>query len=74
MRIIRFVADDGRVLCGKDDNGAVAVVRDVGGVLGADDRAAAIFETCHVLGYGVPEDVSINGGRTSLGIKRSVST
>jgi LacI family transcriptional regulator len=26
-----------------------------------DDRAASILETCHVLGYGVPEDVSVIG-------------
>jgi LacI family transcriptional regulator len=32
------------------------------GVLCAnDDRAASILETCHVLGYGVPEDVSVIG-------------
>jgi len=26
-----------------------------------DDRAASILETCHLLGYGVPEDVSVIG-------------
>ena len=32
------------------------------GVLCAnDDRAASLLETCHVLGYGVPEDVSVIG-------------
>ena len=32
------------------------------GMLSAnDDRAASILETCHLLGYGVPEDVSVIG-------------
>ena len=33
----------------------------VGMLCANDDRAASIVETCHVLGYGVPEDVSVIG-------------
>jgi len=33
----------------------------IGMLCANDDRAASILETCHVLGYGVPEDVSVVG-------------
>jgi len=33
----------------------------IGMLCANDDRAASILETCHVLGYGVPEDVSVSG-------------
>ena len=33
----------------------------IGMLCANDDRAASILETCHVLGYGVPEDVSVIG-------------
>jgi LacI family transcriptional regulator len=33
----------------------------IGMLCANDDRAASLLETCHVLGYGVPEDVSVIG-------------
>ena len=33
----------------------------IGMLCANDDRAASILETCHVFGYGVPEDVSVIG-------------
>jgi len=33
----------------------------IGMLCANDDRAASILESCHVLGYGVPEDVSVIG-------------
>jgi LacI family transcriptional regulator len=33
----------------------------IGMLCANDDRAASILEACHVLGYGVPEDVSVIG-------------
>ncbi len=33
----------------------------IGMLCANDDRAASILETCHILGYGVPEDVSVIG-------------
>ncbi len=38
-----------------------ALPKPIGMLCANDDRAAAILETCHELGYGVPEDVSVIG-------------
>jgi LacI family transcriptional regulator len=38
-----------------------SIPKPIGMLCANDDRAASILETCHVLGYGVPEDVSVIG-------------
>ena len=38
-----------------------ALPKPIGLFCANDDRAASILEACHVLGYGVPEDVSVIG-------------
>lgn len=38
-----------------------ALPKPIGMLCANDDRAASILEACHVLGYGVPEDISVIG-------------